>query len=55
MQYCYIDTPIGELLLAGAPGELSVIGFQGGSKRRAHEEFRTYHFAPCRTRFALQK
>ncbi len=38
MQYCYIDTPIGELLLAGAPGELSVIGFQGGSKRRAHEE-----------------
>ena len=27
MYYCYLDTPIGELLLAGEEGGLSMIGF----------------------------
>lgn len=38
MNYCYIDTPIGELLLAGSREALSVIAFQSGSKRRRHDD-----------------
>lgn len=34
MNYCYMDTPVGDLLLAGTGQGLAVIGFQGGKKRR---------------------
>jgi len=37
MYYCYFDTPIGELLLAGEEGALSMIGFPKGSMRREPE------------------
>jgi methylated-DNA-[protein]-cysteine S-methyltransferase len=37
MYYCYLDTPIGELLLAGDADGLSMIGFPKGSMRRAPE------------------
>ena len=37
MYYCYLDTPIGELLLAGEDGALSMIGFPKGSMRREPE------------------
>ena len=37
MYYCYLDTPIGELLLAGEDGGLSMIGFPKGSMRREPE------------------
>ncbi len=34
MYYCYVDTPIGELLLAGTEDALSLNGFPKGSMRR---------------------
>jgi methylated-DNA-[protein]-cysteine S-methyltransferase len=34
MYYCYLKTPIGELLLAGREGALHLIGFPEGSMRR---------------------
>lgn len=34
MYYCYLATPIGELLLAGSADGLSVIGFPEGKMRR---------------------
>ncbi len=37
MYYCYLETPIGELLLAGEDGSLSMIGFPKGSMRRDPE------------------
>jgi len=37
MYYCYLDTPIGELLLAGDDEGLSMIGFPKGSMRREPE------------------
>ena len=37
MYYCYVDTPIGELLLAGEDDALQVIGFPRGSMRREPE------------------
>ncbi len=37
MYYCYLDTPIGELLLAGDGTGLSMIGFPKGSMRREPE------------------
>lgn len=37
MYYCYLDTPIGELLLAGQDGALAMIGFPKGSMRRDPE------------------
>jgi len=37
MYYCYLDTPIGELLLAGENDALSMIGFPKGSMRRDPE------------------
>lgn len=37
MYYCFLETPIGELLLAGENGALSMIGFPRGSMRREPE------------------
>ena len=37
MYYCYLDTPIGELLLAGDADGLTRIGFPKGSMRREPE------------------
>ena len=34
MYYCYLDTPIGELLLAGDEEALCLVGFPEGSMRR---------------------
>ena len=34
MYYCYLDTPIGDLLLAGDEEGLSLVGFPEGSMRR---------------------
>lgn len=34
MYYCYLNTPIGDLLLAGNQDALSLIGFPEGSMRR---------------------
>ena len=37
MYYCYLDTPIGDLLLAGDEEALCLIGFPEGSMRREPE------------------
>jgi methylated-DNA-[protein]-cysteine S-methyltransferase len=37
MYYCYLDTPVGELLLAGDTDGLAMIGFPKGSMRREPE------------------
>ena len=37
MYYCYLDTPIGDLLLAGDEDALSLIGFPKGSMRHDPE------------------
>jgi len=37
MYYCYFDTPIGELLLAGEADALTMIGFPKGAMRRDPE------------------
>jgi methylated-DNA-[protein]-cysteine S-methyltransferase len=37
MYYCYFDTPIGELLLAGEADSLEMIGFPKGAMRRDPE------------------
>lgn len=37
MYYCYLDTPIGELLLAGDTDALSMVGFPEGAMRREPE------------------
>lgn len=37
MNYCYMDSPIGELLLAGDDDALTVIGFPEGKMRRDPE------------------
>ena len=37
MYYCYLDTPIGELLLAGDDEALHLLGFPEGSMRREPE------------------
>ena len=37
MYYCYLDTPIGELLLAGDDDGLAVVSFPEGSRRRDPE------------------
>ena len=34
MHYCYLDTAIGDLLLAGDDGGLALVGFPEGSMRR---------------------
>ena len=46
MYYCYLDTPIGELLLAGQDGALSMIGFPKGSMRRDPEADWIYNEKP---------
>ena len=37
MKYCYVDSPIGDLLLAGDEAGLSLVGFPAGSMRREPE------------------
>jgi len=46
MHYCYLDTPIGELLLAGAANSLSMIGFPEGAMRRDPEADWIYNEVP---------
>jgi hypothetical protein len=38
MYYCYFDTPIGELLLAGEGDGLSMIGFPKGSTTKSRSK-----------------
>jgi methylated-DNA-[protein]-cysteine S-methyltransferase len=55
MYYCYFDTPIGELLLAGDAGALSMIGFPKGAMRRDPEPDWIYNeepFSDARTQLA---
>lgn len=46
MYYCYFDTPIGELLLAGDAAALSMIGFPKGAMRRDPEADWIYNEQP---------
>ena len=46
MYYCYMNTPIGELLLAGEEDALSMIGFPKGSMRRDPEPDWIYNEKP---------
>jgi len=46
MYYCYVDTPIGELLLAGEEDALTMIGFPKGSMRRKPEPEWIYNEKP---------
>lgn len=46
MDYCYLETPIGELLLAGDDEGLSLIGFPEGKMPRAPETGWTYSERP---------
>ncbi len=46
MYYCYLDTPIGEILLAGENDALSMIGFPKGSMRRDPEPDWIYNEQP---------
>lgn len=46
MYYCYFDTPIGELLLAGEEEALTTIGFPKGKMRRDPEPDWIYNEAP---------
>ena len=46
MYYCYFDTPIGELLLAGEADSLSMIGFPKGAMRRDPEPDWIYNEKP---------
>ena len=46
MYYCYLETPIGELLLAGESNALSMIGFPKGSMRRDPEPDWIYNEKP---------
>ena len=51
MYYCYLDTPIGELLLAGDDDALSLVSFPEGSMRRDPEADWIYNekpFGPAR-------
>jgi len=55
MYYCYLDTPIGELLLAGEDDGLAMIGFPKGSMRRSPEPdwiFNEKALATARTQLA---
>lgn len=56
MYYCYLDTPIGELLLAGQDGALSMIGFPKGAMRRDPEPDWIYNEKPlAKARQQLQE
>lgn len=46
MYYCYLETPIGELLLAGENNALCMIGFPQGSMRREPEPDWIYNEKP---------
>ena len=46
MYYCHLDTPIGELLLAGRHEALCLIGFPEGPMRRAPDADWTYNEEP---------
>jgi methylated-DNA-[protein]-cysteine S-methyltransferase len=46
MYYCYLDTPIGELLLAGDDDALSLVSFPEGSMRRDPEADWIYNEKP---------
>ena len=46
MYYCYLNTPIGDLLLAGDEESLSLIGFPEGSMRRDPEPDWIFKEAP---------
>jgi methylated-DNA-[protein]-cysteine S-methyltransferase len=46
MYYCYLDTPIGELLLAGDDDALCLVGFPEGSMRRDPESDWIYNERP---------
>lgn len=46
MYYCYFETPIGELLLAGEADSLSMIGFPKGAMRRDPEADWIYNEEP---------
>lgn len=46
MYYCYLDTPIGDLLLAGEDGVLCLVGFPEGSMRREPENDWIYSEKP---------
>lgn len=46
MYYCYLDTPIGEILLAGDDDALSMIGFPKGKMRRDPEPDWIYNEKP---------
>lgn len=46
MYYCYLNTPIGDLLLAGDEVGLSLIGFPEGSMRRDPESDWIFKEAP---------
>ena len=46
MYYCYFETPIGELLLAGDDDGLAMIGFPQGSMRRDPEPDWIYNEKP---------
>jgi methylated-DNA-[protein]-cysteine S-methyltransferase len=46
MYYCYLNTPIGDLLLAGDEKALSLIGFPEGSMRRDPQPAWIYNEKP---------
>ena len=46
MHYCYLDTPIGDLLLAGDDGGLALVGFPEGSMRRDPDPAWIYNEKP---------
>ena len=46
MYYCYLDTPIGELLLAGDDGALCLVSFPEGAMRRDPEPDWIYNEKP---------
>ena len=46
MYYCYIESPIGELLLAGDEDALAMIGFPQGAMRREPEVDWTHNEEP---------
>ena len=49
MYYCYFETPIGELLLAGDADGLAMVGFPQGSMRRDPEPDWIYNDKPLAT------
>lgn len=46
MYYCYLETPIGELLLAGDEDALGLVSFPKGSMRRDPEDHWIYNEKP---------